>query len=363
MTVSHRPRYQVFISSTYEDLRNEREAATWAVMKCGHIATGMETFPAKNDRGWETITDTIDNSDYYLLIMAGRYGEIDHNESNSWTELEYKYAHSKGVPILAFIRNNTSITSDKIEKNKTSSEKLKRFITDIKKKHHYRNWSTKDDLANELTAALTSHIADDIAKNRARPGWFRGPITKDAKGVFRGLSEFRSTFHGYSYEAIVKNSEKLIIIMNDGRSWIDSHRELLEYRAKIKKQKTTCVFIHPQSNFLKTLVNKNGKGLRNQLGELRRSISILEKIEQEHGLIEIKAHHFFNPYSLVLSDQLAVVTPYHYMESGSLPMLIFDADHENSLYSKYEDDAKKLIETSERISSLDIDKALSLHIP
>lgn len=40
-------RYQVFVSSTYEDLREERGAVMQALLGLDCIPTGMESFPAK----------------------------------------------------------------------------------------------------------------------------------------------------------------------------------------------------------------------------------------------------------------------------------------------------------------------------
>jgi hypothetical protein len=206
MSQFNRPKYQVFVSSTYEDLRDERESATWSVMKLGHIATGMETFTAKNDRGWETITATIDNSDYYLLIIAGRYGEIDPTWNESWTEHEYEYARAKGIPILVFLRNDDSITVNKAERNRLSAERLERFIQKIKDRHLCKRWSTKEHLGQEISVALTRQIEDDTDKQRDRPGWFRGPLGKDVAGYYHGLSEFKDSFHGYSYASLLKDA-------------------------------------------------------------------------------------------------------------------------------------------------------------
>lgn len=74
--MERRRKYQVFVSSTFEDLREERERAVWEVLKCGHVPVGMENFSASDDRGWETISRTIDESDYYIVIVAGRYGSV-----------------------------------------------------------------------------------------------------------------------------------------------------------------------------------------------------------------------------------------------------------------------------------------------
>lgn len=93
------------MSSTFGDLREERERVAWKLLKDRHIPSGMETFPAADDRGWETIRRGIDLSDYYVLIVGWRYGSIDPDTGVSWTHREYRYAKEKGIPILAFFRD------------------------------------------------------------------------------------------------------------------------------------------------------------------------------------------------------------------------------------------------------------------
>jgi Domain of unknown function (DUF4062) len=99
--VTVRPKYQVFISSTYADLHDERHAVTVEILKARHIPAGMENFSASDDRGWKVIEKTIDVTDYYVLLIAGRYGSVDPATGVSWTEREYDYARARGVPVLA----------------------------------------------------------------------------------------------------------------------------------------------------------------------------------------------------------------------------------------------------------------------
>jgi hypothetical protein len=47
----------------------------------------------------------LDRSDYYVVITAGRYGSIA-SDWLSYTEKEFEYAKSKGIPILAFPHKN-----------------------------------------------------------------------------------------------------------------------------------------------------------------------------------------------------------------------------------------------------------------
>lgn len=87
-------RYQVFVSSTYDDLRAERQQATQAILEAGFFPSGMELFPASNDAQWELIKRVIEESDYYVVIVAGRYGSLC-PEGMSYTEMEYDYAVRK----------------------------------------------------------------------------------------------------------------------------------------------------------------------------------------------------------------------------------------------------------------------------
>ncbi|MBD5528574.1 MAG: DUF4062 domain-containing protein [Lachnospiraceae bacterium] len=94
---------QVFVSSTYTDLIDERQAAVEAILDAGHIPAGMELFKAGNESQLKTIYKWIDNSDVYMLILGGRYGSIEQESNMSYTELEYRYALSKNIPVFAVV--------------------------------------------------------------------------------------------------------------------------------------------------------------------------------------------------------------------------------------------------------------------
>jgi nucleoside 2-deoxyribosyltransferase len=94
---------QVFVSSTYKDLIDERQAAVEAILKSGNIPAGMELFTAGNESQLQVITRWIDESDIYLLILGGRYGTIETNSGQSYTEIEYDYAVSQGKPYFSIV--------------------------------------------------------------------------------------------------------------------------------------------------------------------------------------------------------------------------------------------------------------------
>src|SRR5215467_9172009 len=98
-------RYQVFVSSTYADLQEERQEVMQALLELDCIPAGMELFPAANEDQWTLIKRVIDDCDYYLVVIAGRYGSIG-PDGLSYTEMEYRYAIEKNKPVIGFIHKN-----------------------------------------------------------------------------------------------------------------------------------------------------------------------------------------------------------------------------------------------------------------
>lgn len=161
-------RYQIFVSSTYIDLIAERNAVIKAILDLGHIPVGMEMFSADNDEQWQTIKREIDKSDYYLIMVAHRYGNTIKDENNiSYTEKEFDYAVSSGIPRIGFVlQDGIAWNPDWIEKGH-----LKKRVDGFKKKIMTRPvsfWTSPEDLMTKVTVAVSKIIV-----NSPRPGWRR----------------------------------------------------------------------------------------------------------------------------------------------------------------------------------------------
>jgi Domain of unknown function (DUF4062) len=100
-------KYQIFVSSTYQDLREERAEIIKAVLEMGHIPVGMEMFSAADEEQWKIIARQIDETDYYVVIAAHRYGSVT-DAGISYTEKELDYANSKKVPVLGFVIDDSA---------------------------------------------------------------------------------------------------------------------------------------------------------------------------------------------------------------------------------------------------------------
>jgi len=161
-------RCQIFISSTYEDLKNEREEIIKAVLEMGHIPVGMEMFNAADEDQWRIIQRTIDSSDYYVVISAHRYGSIFPGADISFTEMEYDYARSIGLPCIGFVIDGKAAWPAQYTDKGKSYKLLEEFKRKIRAKP-VDFWTTKEDLKSKFAIAMLKTF-----NIQPRVGWVRG---------------------------------------------------------------------------------------------------------------------------------------------------------------------------------------------
>jgi hypothetical protein len=160
-------RYQVFVSSTYDDLKVERQHVIQALLETKCFPTGMELFPASSFEQMELIKRLIDVCDYYIVIVAGRYGTVGKN-GVSYTEQEFDYARSINKPIIGFYHRSVgSIAGEKLDRTDQARAQLEAFAAKVKSRT-CRPWSS----AEELGSAVKSAILNELEFN-PQPGWIR----------------------------------------------------------------------------------------------------------------------------------------------------------------------------------------------
>lgn len=160
-------KFQVFVSSTYEDLKSERDQVIKAILEMGHIPVGMEMFSAVDEEQWKIIQRQIDESDYYVVLAANKYGSVA-DDGTSYTEKEYDYAVSQGVPALGFVLDSKAAwPSDLSEGSADKRAALDSFKDKIKSKL-VNFWNTKDDLHAKVSISLMKSMSTN-----PRVGWVR----------------------------------------------------------------------------------------------------------------------------------------------------------------------------------------------
>lgn len=161
-------RYQVFVSSTYADLKEERQHVLQALMEMDCIPAGMELFPAADQEQWEFIKKVIDDCDYYLLIIGGRYGSTTAN-GISYTEKEFDYAVSNGLKVVALIHGSPDdIPFGKSEQDVELRSKLLKFKDKVMDGRLVKFWSQATELPGLVALSLSKTI-----KMYPAVGWVR----------------------------------------------------------------------------------------------------------------------------------------------------------------------------------------------
>lgn len=219
-------RYQVFVSSTFNDLMAERSEVIQALWELDCIPTGMEAFVASNESQWDVIRKVIDECDYYVLILGGRYGSIT-NDGISYTEKEYRYAKSIGLPILAFLHAKPeNIPLGNSERDQASIGKLQAIRQEIMDNYPIRTWSTASELGGLVSRSLIREI-----KVNPRQGWIRNDGSSPINLLERvnelsienaELRNEQAKHDGIEILEDLENGDDEIEIAGERRRWMDS---------------------------------------------------------------------------------------------------------------------------------------------
>jgi hypothetical protein len=233
MTSFIKKRLQVFVSSTYTDLIQERQAAVQAILTAGHIPAGMELFTSGDESQMEVIKQWIDESDIYLLILGGRYGSVEPHSSKSYTHLEYEYATKKGKPLFSCVISDKSLNNRRSKPELIETDygaKLKEFRAHVLAKTS-KFWDDEKDIKIVVGETLSVFSRDENLI-----GWIRSgeeanipAITDelarlsrenaDLRDIINRQSAIEEKFNGLSFEDLkaILEKDKLLRFLQGSR--------------------------------------------------------------------------------------------------------------------------------------------------
>ncbi|WP_166146192.1 DUF4062 domain-containing protein [Methylosinus sp. RM1] len=180
-------KYQVFISSTFQDLEHERRTVIEQILNLGHIPVGMELFQAGDQSQWVYIQERIKECDYYIVIVSERYGS-EGSEGKSYTQMEYEFAVAQNVPVAAFLLHNDArktLPRERVEFEKREKVEAFRRLCETRMAKY---WKNADDLGSRVLTALS-----EMMHRTPRVGWVRADsvATAAALNEIAKLSEER----------------------------------------------------------------------------------------------------------------------------------------------------------------------------
>jgi Domain of unknown function (DUF4062) len=226
-------RYQVFVSSTYTDLHEERAEVLQALMELDCMPAGMELFPAASEEQWTWIKRVIDESDYYLVIVGGRYGSIAESTGLSFTEMEYRYAIDIGKPIIGFVHQDASkISAGKSEKSAKRRKQLDEFRELVQRKL-CKFYSAPADLGAKVSRSVTQ-----LMRQHPATGWVRADSsnvtnTAEALRLRRRVEELEKQLHELGTQA-PSSAETL----SNGEDEVEIPISFIRKRKKLNKSGT-----------------------------------------------------------------------------------------------------------------------------
>ncbi len=190
-------KYQVFISSTYEDLKEERAAVSQTLLDLGCIPVGMEQFPASGMSQMDYTKKMLETCDYCILILAGRYGSVDPTDGVGYTEKEYDYAVTNRIPVMSFIVEDIGkLPSEKCEKTNVGREALTKFRAKVSASKTIKKYSSKESLQAGVAVSLQECIKDFPAI-----GWVRADGI-DTESSFEAMMDKYMKEHTMTREEI-----------------------------------------------------------------------------------------------------------------------------------------------------------------
>lgn len=164
---------QVFVSSTFTDLKQERQAAVEAILSSGNIPAGMELFSAGDESQMTIIERWIDESDVYMLILGGRYGSIEPKSGKSYTQLEYEYALEKNKPLFAVVLSEKAIDEKvKIDGKSVLESENNHLLKEFKELVTSKMVKFCDD-SKDIKLAIHETLSE-FSYSKELIGWIRG---------------------------------------------------------------------------------------------------------------------------------------------------------------------------------------------
>lgn len=193
----------------------------------------------------------------------------------------------------------------------------------------------------------------------------RGAIV-DAVSLSRGASnvgicEIVADSGLYDYDALFAQSQRLVIALNDGRTWLSVHRDRLRRRVQDTSKETTIFLIDPNSEMVGVLARK-GSTTKNAIqARIAESVQLLSELVVPGAQLEVLGHSLFNPHAAVVGDNRALLTPYFASRGGrTVPVFCFEDSGPQSFFRQLRDDLEAL-RTDARELRLQLGEPAKLH--
>ena len=146
----------LFISSTYRDLKREREAVQEALRKGESLPWGMEFFVSEPRRPLEVCLRELERCDAVILLVGARAGSLVPDGSGlTHTEAEIRHALQLSRPLFAFLQRRDGAFPNDHRTSDPLHDKLEEFRNFISSQSNV-TWTPFESLEQLKLGALAS---------------------------------------------------------------------------------------------------------------------------------------------------------------------------------------------------------------
>jgi len=158
----------IYLSSTYDDLKDYRAAVFEALRKAGYEVLAMEDYVATDRRPVEKCLTDVAEADIYVGLFAFRYGYVppaEHSNPDglSITELEFRHAERRRIPCLVFVMAEEAAALKFVDAyidQENKGERINRLRQYLLTEKTASFFSSPYTLAIDVQAAVTKQLEE-----------------------------------------------------------------------------------------------------------------------------------------------------------------------------------------------------------
>jgi hypothetical protein len=163
-------RLSIFVSSTMEDLANERDAVVQRIAGLNFEPLNAEGLPPTGETSWDRIDRALQRADLLVLILGGRYGWRPREgpgsgDDLSVTHLEFNRARELQIPILVFAKR-LEYGADSESDDAKRRDAFRKEVGDWARGHFYAQFMLASDLAHKVERALLGLLQDTFIREQ-----------------------------------------------------------------------------------------------------------------------------------------------------------------------------------------------------
>jgi hypothetical protein len=235
---------RAFLSSTFWDLRLEREAALAGLEEFGHEVEAMEVFVAKPTQPLNAVLDNLRGCDFMVLLIGFRAGSVvPRRRGLTYTQAEYRLARRLKMPIFVFVKTGGGRWRNSEVTGSAKYLSLEKFHKSAIRQHLPGHFSSAKELGPHIVAALRQWDAE------GRPGarhvfstphqFFRSQATGGT------LLDYEQTLRGRSKQSVefnrfLSHSGKIVALLR-GRGGIGKTKLLRDWSLRLRGWKVLFV--------------------------------------------------------------------------------------------------------------------------